>query len=147
MRAEEGPGVGGVGIDLVEPGRLEAALARHPALADRLFTAGERAYAAGRARSILHLAARFSAKEAVAKALRLSTFEWREIEVLGGGADARLALRGGAEERRRELGVEVAISLTHVEAMAGAVAALVHRDLDGSSRSSTPDAALPARMN
>ncbi|MGI8440144.1 MAG: holo-ACP synthase [Thermoleophilaceae bacterium] len=139
MSGEEGRGLGGVGIDLVEPGRLEAALARHPALIDRLFTAGERAYADRGARPILHLAARFSAKEAVAKALRLSAFEWREIEVLGGGADARLALHGGAEERRRELGVEVAISLTHVEAMAGAVAALVDRGPDDSSRSSTKD--------
>jgi len=135
-----------VGIDLIEPRRLEAALERHPALLDRLFTAGERAYAAGRARPILHLAARFSAKEAAAKALRLGAFEWREIEVLGGSAGARLALHGRAEERRRELGVEVALSLTHVEAMAGAVVALVPRDLDGLSRRTTKDPALPGRI-
>ena len=64
-----GERVAGVGIDLLEIERLERALERHPRLAQRLFTDGERAYAAARARPGKHLAARFCAKEAVAKAL------------------------------------------------------------------------------
>ncbi len=60
-----------IGIDLLEIERLEAALERRPRLAERLFTAGEREYAAGKARPGQHLAARFCAKEAVAKALGL----------------------------------------------------------------------------
>ena len=40
----------GVGLDLLEIDRLEAALERRPALAARLFTEGERAYAAARSR-------------------------------------------------------------------------------------------------
>ena len=56
----------GVGIDLLEIERLERALARRPRLAERLFTDAERAYAATRARPVMHLAARFCAKEAVA---------------------------------------------------------------------------------
>ena len=59
-----------VGIDLLEIERMEQALERRPGLALRLFTDGERAYAARRARPGQHLAARFCAKEAVAKALR-----------------------------------------------------------------------------
>jgi holo-[acyl-carrier protein] synthase len=63
--------VTGVGIDLLEVDRLEQALERRPRLAERLFTDGEREYASTRARPVMHLAARFCAKEAVAKALGL----------------------------------------------------------------------------
>ena len=59
----------------------------------RLFTDGERAYAAGRARPGQHLAARFCAKEAVAKALRLEAWSPRDIEVVGEGARPRRAAR------------------------------------------------------
>ena len=62
----------GLGLDLLEIERLERALERRPRLAERLFTDAERAYAAARARPAQHLAARFCAKEAVAKALALT---------------------------------------------------------------------------
>ena len=71
----------GVGIDLLEIDRLERALARRPRLAERLFTDGERAYAAGARGRRMHLAARFCAKEAVAKALALETWSWQDVEV------------------------------------------------------------------
>ena len=61
----------GVGIDLLEIERLERALERRPALAARLFTDAERAYARAARAPGQHLAARFCAKEAVAKALGL----------------------------------------------------------------------------
>jgi phosphopantetheinyl transferase (holo-ACP synthase) len=41
--------VTGVGLDLLEIDRLAHALARRPQLAERLFTEGERAFAAERA--------------------------------------------------------------------------------------------------
>jgi len=102
-----------VGIDLLEIERLERALDRRPKLAERLFTDAERAYAAGKARPGQHLAARFCAKEAVAKALRLEVLRWRDIEVLEG---PRLVLHGDLA------GNDVEISLTHSKGMAGAVA-------------------------
>lgn len=53
----------GIGVDVAEIARLEAALERTPALATRLFTDGERNQA-------MHsLAGSFAVKEAVAKAL------------------------------------------------------------------------------
>jgi holo-[acyl-carrier protein] synthase len=113
--------VSGVGIDLLEIERLEHALARRPGLADRLFTAAERDYAAGKARPGQHLAARFCAKEAVAKALSLPSLNWREIEILGGGPP-QLVLHGATARRARELGVEVTVSLTHSRRDAAAVA-------------------------
>ena len=39
-----------IGLDLLEIDRLEEALARRPALAERLFTDGERSYAATQGR-------------------------------------------------------------------------------------------------
>jgi holo-[acyl-carrier protein] synthase len=115
----------GVGIDLLEIERLERALARRPRLAERLFTEGERAYAGTRARPAMHLAARFCAKEAVAKALALREWSWRDVEVLGGGDEPpTVRLSGAARARAGELGASVGISLTHTHGMAGAVAVL-----------------------
>ena len=115
--------MGSVGIDLLEIDRLERALARRPRLAARLFTEGERAYAARRARPAQHLAARFCAKEAVVKALGLEVFDPHEVEVVGGGdGPPEVRLSGRAAQRASELGWRVEISLTHTRGMAGAVA-------------------------
>jgi holo-[acyl-carrier protein] synthase len=113
-----------VGLDLLEIERIERALERRPGLARRLFTEGEIAYANSRARPGEHLAARFCAKEAVTKALGLAAMEPRDIEVLGGGPDVGVRLHGAALARAQELGVEVAISMTHSRELAGAVAVL-----------------------
>jgi holo-[acyl-carrier protein] synthase len=112
----------GIGLDLVEIDRLERAPERRPGLAARLFTDGERAYAASRARPAQHLAARFCAKEAVVKALALDVMRPRDIEIVGGGEGVTLRLHGAAAARARELGVEVTVSLTHTRTTAGAVA-------------------------
>jgi holo-[acyl-carrier protein] synthase len=58
-----------VGIDVVLVDRFAKALARTPLLADRLFTQSELKTPSGNPRSPESLAARFAAKEAVAKAL------------------------------------------------------------------------------
>jgi holo-[acyl-carrier protein] synthase len=113
-----------VGVDVLEIDRLERALARRPRLAERLFTEGERAYAAGRGRPGQHLAARFCAKEAVAKALGLRVWSFRDVEVLGGDGPPRVRLHGAAAARAAELGVEVHVSLTHTRRDAAAVAIL-----------------------
>ena len=114
----------GLGIDLLEVDRLEAALARRPRLAERLFTIQERQYADARARPATALAARFCAKEAVAKALELDAWSWHDVEIVGGGGPPVLRLAGAAAERADALGATVAVSLTHTRGMAGAVAVL-----------------------
>ncbi len=109
-----------VGVDLVEIPRVERMLARYgERFLERVFTPGEVLYARGRTPE---LAARFAAKEAVAKALgvgmRMLSPEgigWREVEVLG---DQRgrpeVYLHGRAAKRAQELGLtEWAISLSH----------------------------------
>ena len=114
----------GIGIDLLEIERLERALERRPRLAERLFTEAERAYARSRARPAQHLAARFCAKEAVAKALALEAWSFRDVEVLGRAGPPELRLHGAAAARAAELGVRVSISLTHTRRDAAAVATL-----------------------
>jgi holo-[acyl-carrier protein] synthase len=111
----------GVGIDLLEIVRLERALARRPALAKRLFTPAEREYAAARVRPARHLAARFCAKEAVAKSLGLEGWSFTDVEVVA-GMPPTVRLSGRAEERAVELGASVSISLTHTRDAAAAVA-------------------------
>ena len=117
-----GGAVLGVGIDLLEIERLERALERTPRLVERLFTEAERAYAASRGRPGQHLAARFCAKEAVAKALGLEYLGWHEVEVVSQGGKPTVRLSGNAAARARALGVHVEVSLTHSRRDAGAVA-------------------------
>jgi holo-[acyl-carrier protein] synthase len=112
----------GVGIDLLEIERLEQALERRPRLAERLFTDAERAYAARRARPAQHLAARFCAKEAVAKALAMDAWSFRDVEVLGGDGPPEVRLSGAVARRAAMLGVRVSVSLTHTRREAGAIA-------------------------
>ncbi|MBK5230600.1 MAG: holo-ACP synthase [Thermoleophilia bacterium] len=128
----------GLGIDLLEIDRLEAALARRPRLAERLFTVAERAYAERRARPTQHLAVRFCAKEAVAKALDLRAWSFTDVEVVGTGGAPRVRLTGRAADAARAHGVGVRISLTHTGNTAAAVA-FVHQDADGRSNDETPE--------
>lgn len=117
--------VRGVGIDQLEIERLERALERRPRLADRLFTAGERAYAQQRAWPAQHLAARFCAKEAVAKALAMEAWSFLDVEVVREDGAPSVLLHGAVARRATELGVvEVKISLTHTRRDAAAVAIL-----------------------
>lgn len=111
--------VTGVGIDLVEIERMEQALERTPRLAERLFTAAERSYAADQARPGRHLAARFAAKEATIKALALRDgAPMNQIEVVS-GVPPVLRLTGKAAEAAGER--QLHVSLTHTDSHASAV--------------------------
>lgn len=109
----------GVGVDLVDVARLERTLARTPRLSERLFTSGERA------RPAPSLAARFAAKEALAKALGApSGLRWLDAEVINAPADGRpqLTVRGTVAAAAAQRGVTTwHISLSHDGGMAVAV--------------------------
>jgi len=104
------------GVDLVRVERVARLYARHgDRLRGRLFTAREWQDAGGRATS---LAARFAAKEAVAKALGTGFrggLRWQEIEVCLDDLGApRVCLHGRAEAAARALGwTEWSLSLSH----------------------------------
>jgi len=115
----------GVGIDLVEVDRMRTVLARTPGVAARVFTEGERAYAAAANDPAERLAVRFAAKEAVMKALGvgLGAVDWHDIEVVRGESGApKLRITGRALELAADLGVATwKVSLTHTETMAEAI--------------------------
>ncbi|HVF05201.1 MAG TPA: holo-ACP synthase [Frankiaceae bacterium] len=111
----------GVGVDVVDVARLERALTRTPEMRSRVFADAEVSYAGG---SIQRLAARFAAKEAVAKALGApARVRWREIEVVV-AADGRpsLVVTGQTAEVAAAAGVRSwHVSLTHDGGVAVAV--------------------------
>ncbi len=131
-----------VGLDLVEIERFRRALERQPALQERLFTPAELTYCRSRGKPLLHLAARFAAKEAVGKLLGTGVVSWREIEVLADlpqGGSARVSLSGRTAVRAVELGVtELRVSLSHVDTVAGACLAVVARPWGGTELDGFP---------
>ena len=120
------PGVVGIGTDLVEVARFRLALDRRPALAERLFSDDERAYAYRFKDPTKSLAARFGAKEAVMKAMGVGLwkFAMRDVEVIRlRSGEPTLALYDKAAELAAERGVrEWRLTLTHTDSMAMAVA-------------------------
>lgn len=108
----------GVGIDVVDIARFEATLERTPGLAQRLFTAGELRLKPA------SLAARFAAKEALAKALGApGTLHWQDAEVVSeASGKPLLVVRGTVAARAAELGVvNLHLSLSHDAGIASAV--------------------------
>lgn len=118
----------GVGLDIVPIARVEALLDRHGARArDRLFSATERADCEARAHPAQHYAARFSAKEAVLKALGAPPgLRWVEMEIHSApGGRPLLRLSGAAAAAAAAQGVETShVTLTHAGGMAAAVVVL-----------------------
>jgi holo-[acyl-carrier protein] synthase len=109
----------GVGVDLTPVSRMAEAMERHPErLEARLFTDRERSYCRARANAAQHFAARFAAKEAVLKALRVPPgLSWHELEVVSDEKGApRLELHGEAARAARASGVErLHLSITHAD--------------------------------
>jgi holo-[acyl-carrier protein] synthase len=120
----------GIGVDIVEVGRMRRALKRHgQRLEQRVFTPAERSDCAGRADQDLALAARFAAKEACLKALGTGWAEglsFRQVEV-NRGRDGRptLRLHGAAAALADRRGVTAThVSLSHQPSVAVAVVVL-----------------------
>ena len=111
----------GVGIDVVDVKRFGVTLERTPALRERLFTAHERD------RPLASLAARFAAKEALAKALGAPAgMQWHDAEVrTDASGRPSFAVNGSVAARTDALGVrQVHVSLSHDAGIASAVVVL-----------------------
>ena len=110
------------GVDLIEICQVERALDRHgERFLRRVFTQAEIAYSCARP---AELAARFAAKEAVAKALGVGVrmmardgIRWHEAEIIGDHRGKPLVrLSGWAALRAEELGLtQWAVSLSHTK--------------------------------
>ncbi|WP_165984398.1 holo-ACP synthase [Streptomyces sp. YIM 98790] len=114
----------GVGIDVAEIDRFAAALERTPQLADRLFLASELWLPSGERRGVASLAARFAAKEALAKALGAPPgLRWTDAEVFTEpNGQPRLRVAGTVLARADQLGVRTwHLSLSHDAGIASAV--------------------------
>ena len=108
----------GVGTDVVDLDRFEATLERTPTVRERLFTPAEATL------PLASLAARFAAKEALAKALGAPPgLKWTDATVAHGEHGAPgLAVRGTVARRAEALGVtHWHVSLTHDGGIASAV--------------------------
>ncbi|MGG8409330.1 holo-ACP synthase [Streptomyces sp. 12297] len=114
----------GLGIDVAEIDRFEAAMERTPAMARRLFLDDELLLPSGERRGIASLAARFAAKEALAKALGAPAgLLWTDAEVyVEDSGQPRLRVSGTVAARAAALGVRSwHISLSHDAGVASAV--------------------------
>jgi holo-[acyl-carrier protein] synthase len=113
-----------VGNDVVLVERFVAALKRTPMLAERLFTEAERLTSSGNPRPPESLAARFAAKEAVAKALGApSGLHWHDCEIVV-DPDGRpwLTMTGTVAAAAAERGIQRwHLSLSHDGGIASAV--------------------------
>ena len=118
----------GLGVDICEIPRMERALARHPSMRERVFTAEERAYCDGKARPAESYAGRFAAREATIKALGgYRGKRWHDIHVSRQPSGApSIVLEGNAERRADMQSISrVLITFTHERTFAVAFAVAV----------------------
>ncbi|MET9484927.1 holo-ACP synthase [Streptomyces sp. NBC_01317] len=114
----------GVGIDVAEIDRFGESLLRTPQMVERLFSERELLLPSGERRGTASLAARFAAKEAVAKALGApGGLRWLDAEVyVEESGQPRLRVLGTVAARAAELGVRNwHVSLSHDAGVASAV--------------------------
>ena len=116
----------GIGVDLVDVERLRTVLARTPSLVDRLFTAGEQAYAQAAKDPTERFAVRFAAKEAVMKALGvgLGAIDWHDVDVVKAESGApSLVITGRAAVLADAAGITTwKLTLAHTAITAEAIA-------------------------
>lgn len=123
----------GIGIDVVEVGRIASSLAEFgERFVTRIFTENERRYCLDKAKPELHFAARFAAKEAVAKAMGTGIGKevgWLDMEVVRGeNGEPTMKLSGKALAFCEAQGIaEIKISLTHAREYAAANAVALGR--------------------
>lgn len=111
----------GIGVDVCDIARFEASCARTPALLTTLFTDAERAL------PLVSLAARFAAKEALAKALGApGGMSWHDAEVVREPSGRPVfVLRGTVRAAAERVGAaSVHLSLTHDAGIASAFVVL-----------------------
>lgn len=113
----------GIGTDIIEIERIARAVESNPRFAKRIFTQAELDYCRGRKSCHSHLAARFAAKEAVAKAIGRS-LSWQDVELANGTHGKPVVKLRGAAKKFAE-GCRVMVTISHSRHYATATAILV----------------------
>lgn len=109
----------GLGLDIAEIDRIEAAIGRHGApFLERLYTPREVSYCEKHRNKFERYAGRFAAKEAAMKALGTGWrhgVRWRDIEVVREpSGKPTLLLEGVAREFADRMGVKnISLTITH----------------------------------
>jgi len=116
----------GIGVDMVEIGRVRKLIEHDRGFAARIFTAREIAYCESKFSKAQHYAARFTAKEAFFKALGTGFRDgmgWQDVEVENdslGKPQLRLAAVALEQFKKRKLR-KALLSLSHTRDMAVAL--------------------------
>jgi holo-[acyl-carrier protein] synthase len=106
----------GIGVDVVDMPRFAGSLVRTPGLAARLFSERELTQPGGKGENTVSQAARFAAKEAVAKALGAPAgLRWHDCEILvGERGKPYLEITGTVAQMAKDLNItNWHISLSH----------------------------------
>ena len=124
----------GTGIDIIEVARIAKVMERDLGFRDKIYTEGEIAYCESKKNKYQHYAARFSAKEALMKAIGTG---WRfgirfaDIEVYHDDlGQPHILLNGKAKELAEKEGFsKIHVSLSHVKELATAVVVLEREEV------------------
>jgi len=121
----------GLGIDVVEVDRVRSSMNEFgEQFLNRIFTENERLYCENQKNKDLSYAARFAAKEAIAKAFGTGigkSMSWKDLEVhRKPSGEPSVILHGKAQELAASLNVlEIKLSLTHAKHYAAANAVIL----------------------
>ena len=116
----------GIGIDVVEVERVESSIAEFgERFVNRIFTESEREYCESQKRPSIHYAARFAAKEAVAKAFGTGIgkeLSWLDMEIRRReSGEPEVFLSGAGEQFCKDNNLsQIKVSLSHAQHYAAA---------------------------
>ena len=124
----------GIGIDVVEVKRIGSSMDEFGVkFVNRIFTKAEIAYCESQKRPVIHYAARFAAKEAIAKAFGTGIgkqISWLDMEINRQPSGEPKVIMSGEGEKYAEMMkvADIKISLTHAEHYAAANAVVLVKD-------------------
>ena len=121
----------GIGIDVVEVERIGSSMDEFKdKFVNRIFTKSEQEYCDSQKRPVIHYAARFAAKEAIAKAFGTGIgkeISWLDMEIIRQASGEPLVIMSGNGKNYADKlkVVDIKISLTHAEHYAAANAVVL----------------------
>lgn len=121
----------GHGLDIIECARIADVMAEHgDRFVERILTQRERDYVNAKRDSIIHVAGRFAAKEAVLKAIGTGwrgAVSWQDMEILNNKAgQPQCTLSGESARIAASLGIaRMLVSISHTPNYAAATAIAV----------------------
>ena len=125
------PAMIGIGNDIIEIDRIRNSLAQHTErMLERIFTPKEQEYCLQYKDPIPRFAGKFSAKEAIAKALGTGIGEklsWHDIEILNEPSGKPYVLLSKRAQRQFPA-MQILISISHCELYVSSVAIIYHTE-------------------